>query len=257
LALELERALDELYGADLDDFVPRRTELAKRLRGEGEREAAAEVARLRKPTVSAWTVNRLAREERRGVDLLLDAGRRLRDAHAALLGGGDPKELDRAGAAQRDALRGLAASARRLLEERRGSASEATIDRVTSTLRAASVDDAGRELLALGRLTEDADPSGFDALAGLAAAPRPGGTKPKPRRGGGQAEIERLRAELGEARALERELEQAARQAEREAERAHAEWERKRADADRARADASDAAEAAAAAKERFDRARS
>jgi hypothetical protein len=224
------------------------------LRREDEREAAAEVGRLRKPTVSAWTVNQLAREERRQVDLLLDAGRRLRDAHGALLGGGDPKELDRARAAQRESLRALAAAARRIAQKRLGSATEAMLERVTATLRAASVDDAGRELLALGRLTADVDQVGFEALAGLEAA-RPRARAKRPR-GERQEDVKRLRTELEQARARRRELEQAAREAGREAEQARREWERSQAAAEQARADADEAAAAVAAAKERLERGR-
>src|SRR5207253_699169 len=45
--------VDDLYGLALDEFVPRRDALAKRLRADGRREEAAEVGALRKPSVAA------------------------------------------------------------------------------------------------------------------------------------------------------------------------------------------------------------
>jgi hypothetical protein len=73
----LDEATDELYAADLDAFVADRTRLARELKEGGDGEAAAKLAKLKKPTVAAWALNQLARRHRRDVDLLLDAGHRL------------------------------------------------------------------------------------------------------------------------------------------------------------------------------------
>jgi hypothetical protein len=53
----------ELYAADPDDFTARRTELAASARDAGEPAAAKQIAALRKPTRSAWVVNRLVRSD--------------------------------------------------------------------------------------------------------------------------------------------------------------------------------------------------
>jgi hypothetical protein len=53
--------LDDLYGVPLDRFVPERAALVRALRSAGEREQAAAVAALRKPSVAAWAVNQLVR----------------------------------------------------------------------------------------------------------------------------------------------------------------------------------------------------
>ena len=58
---------------------------------DGRREDAEEVRRLAKPTLPAWVVNQLTRRDRRDVDLLLDAGHRLRTTQG---GSGSREKLD-------------------------------------------------------------------------------------------------------------------------------------------------------------------
>jgi hypothetical protein len=53
----------ELYEADPDGFTARRAELAAGARDAGEPAAAKQIAALRKPTRSAWVVNRLVRSD--------------------------------------------------------------------------------------------------------------------------------------------------------------------------------------------------
>jgi hypothetical protein len=217
----LETELDRLYAVDPGDFVAERDRLARGLRDEGRREEAEQVKSLRKPTVSAATINQLTRRERREVDLLLDAGHRLRDAQQRLLAGEDPGSLDEARRIEREALGKLRRAARAILAES-GRESSTSLDRIMRTLQAAAVSDEGRELLALGRLTGDLEATGFDLLAPMAkgapkrkrAALRP---KPKPK-----PDPKRL----AQARAKVREAEQTLRAAERDAEKARRELER-------------------------------
>jgi hypothetical protein len=218
---DLESELDELYALEPSEFVPERDRLARELRDKGRREEAEQIKSLRKPTVSAATINQLARRERREVDLLLDAGHRLRDAQQRLLAGEDPGSLDEARRIEREALGKLRRAARTILAES-GRESGTTLDRIMATLQAAAISDEGRELLALGRLTGDLEATGFDLLAPMAKgapkrkrpAPRP---KPKPK-----PDPKRL----AQARAKVRESEQTLRAAERDAEKARRELER-------------------------------
>ena len=83
----LEAEIDHLYALDPAAFTAARDGLARELREAGKREEAAQVKQLRKPTLPAWTINQLARQERRAVDLLLDAGHRLLDAQQGLVSG--------------------------------------------------------------------------------------------------------------------------------------------------------------------------
>ena len=59
----LADAVAELYSADPDGFTERRQELIASAREAGEPAAAKQIAALRKPTRSAWVVNRLIRED--------------------------------------------------------------------------------------------------------------------------------------------------------------------------------------------------
>src|SRR5439155_4336918 len=78
----LEEELDRLYALPLNEFTATRDEVAKRLRGDGERELADQVKGLRKPTVAVWLVNQLAREREVDVKRLLGAGEALAKAQA-------------------------------------------------------------------------------------------------------------------------------------------------------------------------------
>jgi hypothetical protein len=59
----LADAKAELYGRDPDEFMSRRQELVARAREAGEPDAAKQIGALRKPTRSAWVVNRLVRDD--------------------------------------------------------------------------------------------------------------------------------------------------------------------------------------------------
>lgn len=172
--------VDELYGLDPNDFVAARNDLAKRLRKEGDREQAAEVAKLRRPTPAAWAVNQLVRGHTAEVEEAVRLGEALREAQDRALAGDEPGDLRQAGRARRDALARLAERAEQLLVDRGGQPG-AHAGEVMATLEAASLDaDAGAAVLE-GRLsTELEPPSGFGALGGLPVAEPPAARKPKP-----------------------------------------------------------------------------
>jgi hypothetical protein len=208
-----EEATDQLYAVDLDAFVPERTRLARELRDAGDRAGAERVAKLKKPTVAAWALNQLARGQRRDVDLLLDAGHRLRQAQEGVVGGADREAFEKAQKTQRDALLRLTQQASQLL----GGASSQALSQISGTLRAAAVSEEGRELLARGRFTTPLEPEGFDVFGALPAAPSAARKKPA-------ARIQKANEELKQARERLRELERAVREAERHAEKLQAEW---------------------------------
>jgi hypothetical protein len=241
--------LDRLFGAPLGEFVAVRNELAKALRAEGRQEEADEVAALKKPPVPVWVVNQLARRERRDVDLLLDVGHRLRAAH----GESDPAKarqaFDAARQAEHEALRRLTKAAAALLREEQGSASQAMLDRVASTLRAGAVTEEGRELLARGRLTEELETTGFEVAAGLT----PQAPAPRKRRGDDMAAA---RAALAEAREREREALKRLRAHEREVAAARSALESAEEALAGARAEADEAASATQAAEAELERAK-
>jgi hypothetical protein len=148
--------VDGLYGAPLERFVAERGELVRTLRQQGEREEAARVARLRKPSVAAWAVNQLVRTQPQSVAELFEAGDALRDAHrTATSGSGDGSTLRTASQRERAAVDLLLQAARGLLTSEGHELSPAIIDRVADTLRAAALDTGARALVRDGRLERE------------------------------------------------------------------------------------------------------
>jgi len=185
---------DRVYGADLDDFVKERAAAAKELRADGRREDAAAAAKLPKPSVAAWIVNRVAREDHGPVGELLDAGAKLREVQ---LGAGTASDLRAASEAQEAALRSVMRAAEKIAA-RRGSANPATLDRVRETLHAAALDAEIAEQVRRGVLVREERAVGFPM--GLAipddrrrAAANPA-AKPAPKRSS-DARPSRRRAE--------------------------------------------------------------
>jgi methyl-accepting chemotaxis protein len=209
-----ETVLDELYSAPLDEFIARRTALAKQLKADGHADEAAEVSAARKPSVPLWTVNQLARRNKPAVKKLLESSDALRKA----LGKGDQDAFATAQQAQNDALRKLRDAARSLL----GKATDPVLERVVSTFRTASVDDDLRDSLDAGRLTEEPEPGGFDALAGLSFTPsgRRQQTEQQKADDGRADRVKRATKAVQEAKATARAREREARDAERAAEKA-------------------------------------
>jgi hypothetical protein len=233
--MDAEQALDELYAATLEDFVSERKRLSAALKESGLREEAEKVAKLRKPSVAAWALNQLSRQNRRDVDLLLDAGHRLREAQAGVLGGAEREAFDQARKAEREALSRLTGEAEKLLRAR-GSASAATLAQIGESLRAASVSPEGRELLARGRFTQPLETQGFDLVAALDASASPAAAGTRRDRAAEQERERAAREALREAMERLREAQREARDAEREAERVRTEAERARLKADEAQA---------------------
>src|SRR5690348_14871439 len=164
--MDAEQAMDELYAAAPEDFVSERKRLASELSGSGLDEEAKQLAKLRKPSVAAWALNQLTRRNRRDVDLLLDAGHRLREAQAGMLGGAERDAFEQARRAEHDAVARLTAEAEELLRTR-GTASAASLSQIDESLRAAAISPEGRELLARGRFTQPLQVHGFDLVADL------------------------------------------------------------------------------------------
>jgi len=163
----LESELDELYALPLEQFTKARNDLATRLRKAHQEDVAAAVRSLKKPSVVAWAANRLAREQPKQIAALLQAAEQLREAQQRSLGGGaSAEEVNEASAAEREAVRTLLTSARSALGAR---ATPPLLERLSQTLRAASIDDAGRRLLERGRLTEELKAAGFGPLEAVAS----------------------------------------------------------------------------------------
>jgi len=243
---DLEQELDELYGRPLEEWTKARNDLATRLRKAHQSAQAETVRGLRKPSVAAWAVNQLARREQGRVAALLDAGARLRAAQEeALRGRGGAADVTAAARGEREAVRDLVAAARTILEEAGNAASQPTLDRISQTLRAAAVDETGREQLARGRLEEELKGVGFGSLTAVKPAARPR-----------KDELKRARERVNELRAAARSAGRDAREAEAEADRAAREAESARERARDLRAEAERAATALSDAEAEAERLR-
>jgi hypothetical protein len=190
---------DDLYGLPLDRFIPERTALARDLRSRKERDDAAAVAALRKPSVAAWAVNQLMRSQGSAVADLFAAGDALRGAQADLLAGrGDGRTLRAAGERERAAVDTLVDAARGLLTTEGHELSPAVVERVADTLHAAALDEDAREQVRAGRLARELRHVGLglgEASPGAPAPPRPPAPKQRETRDAGQADTKASRAE--------------------------------------------------------------
>lgn len=212
----LDAIVVELYALPPADFTA-----ARAARGAQEDGAlAARVAKIRKPVVSAWVVDLLAREGH--LTEALELGAALRTAQDDF----DAAELARLGRQRRQLVAALARTGADLAAERGVSVGAGAQQDIEATLNAALLDPVAASAVASGRLAKPLDAAGdvdpADALSGstpTASAPPPPDD------------------ELAERRAR-RQAEKAARDAERDADRA----EREQTHAEAAREHAADRA---------------
>ena len=201
-----------LYGLRPVDFTAARTKEAAAAKAAGHAALAREITKLRRPTVSAWAVNRLAREHPDELAELLSIGRELREAWQAQ----DAGAL--AGLSRR---RGEVTGRLARLVRAGGGLSAAAVAEVDQTLDAAVVDAGAAEEVRSGRLARPLSYSGF--------APAPVATRPAGRAkatadnadNADNAAVGRERAEADRARKARKARRARERQ---EAEAAHREW---------------------------------
>jgi hypothetical protein len=158
-AQDLAQVADKLYGLPPSAFIQARDERATQARAAGDRDLADAIRKLRRPTVSAWLVNRLAREAPGQVEELLELGESLREAQQALAG----DRLRELSTQRRRLVTGLVQEARRLAEQS-GQALGASAEReVQETLEATLADPAVGEAVRSGRLTTALSYAGLGA----------------------------------------------------------------------------------------------
>lgn len=261
MPLDLIGAIDRLYQAPLDRFVVERDGLAKELRAQGNRDAAAAVKRLAKPSVTAWAVNQAWWGHEASFRAMLDAGQALREAQEAALRG-RKVDLRKAIEARQRAVDSAADAAFAAL----GGPAQVSPDahrRIVSTLDALATSGVPSGVK-LGRLTEDLASTGLDVLSALAAslpavrvekgrgAATPQGPE-APKRAPKAAARKAAEAKAAETRAAAR---AAAREAERERKAREAEEARERKEAARREAAEKKAAARVAAIEAELARAR-
>ena len=219
--------IDELYGVPLEGFVAARDELAKELIAAGDGDEAKRVKSLRKPTATAWALNRVARERPELMAALVDAHARLRSADSAT--------------AMRAASEARMASIQQIVAAPED-ATEAVRKKIRSTLLATATDPAAEEALIAGRLQSELEPGGlggFDMGSGFTT------TTPAPARKSKSKTSDRKNAERADSPKTIKARQRAERM-QQEADAAATEAGALRADADRAERLAASAEERAA-----------
>ena len=155
----------ELYALPPEEFTTARDAAAKQAKAAGDPAAGKELKALRRPSVAAWLVNRLAAEQGALLEQLLALGPALAEAQAA---------------GHADDLRALGRQRRQLVEAVAGTAVSAAgrpvagpvRDEVVSTLEAALADPSSAEAVRSGRLVRALSYAGFGEvdLSGAVAA---------------------------------------------------------------------------------------
>jgi hypothetical protein len=229
---DADAEIDALFQLPLSEFTHARNALAARFKKAGRGEDAERVKGIQKPPASAWTVNQLYWRHPKEIDALLTVGERFRKAQAAQLAGKNA-DLRNLLNERREALSALLARASSVLKDAGHAVSPDAARRIGTTLESLAAWGKTDGAPQAGRLTDDLDPPGFEALAALVPRPGSGKDTTEPSRllqfrkealarsskGKATQDQAALRAEAREAvQAAERAL----RDAQREAERAEA-----------------------------------
>ena len=131
---ELLAVADRLYAEPLPDFTPARDAAVKELRSD--KELAARVKALKKPSIAAWALNLLVRRDSTKIDQVLELGESLRAA-AESMSGEDLRALTRQ---RRQLTHALAGTARDLAREQDVRLTDTVVDQVEGMLTAAMLD---------------------------------------------------------------------------------------------------------------------
>jgi hypothetical protein len=148
----LDAVADQLYALPPEEFTAARDALAK-----AQPAAAKAIKGLRKPSLVAWALNQLVREERSSVEELIALGGELREAQAALEG----DALRALGRQRHQLVRAVAGQAAQVAHANGHPLSSTLVDQVATSLDAALTDPASAAALLEGRLTSALDYAGL------------------------------------------------------------------------------------------------
>ena len=180
--MDLDEAADALYALPRDEFTAARDARVAEARTSGDKALVAALRRLRRPTVAAWLVNRMARRRPEDLAELGALGESLRAAHQQL----DGTALRRLSERRRELVTALALSVRELGEEAGETVSDAVSRELEGMFSAALADPDAAHALASGRLSsprelDDAAALNWPATApGARARPAPEPNEPEP-----------------------------------------------------------------------------
>ena len=166
--MDLDSVAADLYGLKPGAFTAARDARAADARRDGDKELAAAIKKLKRPSVSAWLANLLVRERPHEVQRLLSLGDGLRQAQQQLAG----EQLRALSQQRHQVVAALVQEATSLAAAEDQSVSPAAQRELQDTLEAALSDSHAAEALAAGRLTVPLSYSGL-GTHGLGSAPAP------------------------------------------------------------------------------------
>ena len=179
----------ELYGLLPDEFTAARNERGRAARGD-DRDLAARIQDLKRPSPPAWLVNQLVRHRAAEIDAVLQLGAELRAAQDDL----DAAQLAQLAKQRRQLVSAVAHDAAELAEELGNPVRGPVLDALAQTLQAAMSDVAATAAVRSGRLVRGLEAVGLEvdlegAVAGEvddAGADVPGSGSGEGRAGGGR-----------------------------------------------------------------------
>lgn len=168
---------DQLYALPPEEFTAARDAAAKQAKAENDAPRSKELKALRRPSVAAWLVNRLAREQPALLEQLLALGPALAEAQSS----GHADQLRTLGRQRRDLVEAVAGAAVSVADR---SVAGPVRDEVVTTLEAALADPSSAAAVRTGRLVRALTYAGFGevdlsgAVAPAAPTPSAGGDGP-------------------------------------------------------------------------------
>ncbi|MDQ1634593.1 MAG: hypothetical protein QOJ32_1402 [Frankiaceae bacterium] len=202
----LDAVADELYRLPLEEFISARDTRVKELR-KTDRELAAAIGKLRKPSAAARVVNLLVHERPELLDQLADLAEALRTAQESLSG----DQLRALSAQRHQVVASIVREARRLATGQGVKVGDAVQRELEATFDAALADPSAARAVRTGRLTTSLSYAGLGVggsgnADGMTAASAPSpAPKTKPRSKGKAGTDTRGEAEAAKARAAEAE----------------------------------------------------
>lgn len=165
---DIDTVIDDLYSLAPADFVSHRSAYVTRFKKAGDKSGATRIGGLRKPTVVAWLVNTLARQDESAVAELFDLGAELERAQQR----GDGHRLRELSTARSASIRALTDRAVALGLERGVTVGDNAAREISNTLNAAMADPEIRDRVRAGRTVVAETYSGFGpALLSLVPDP--------------------------------------------------------------------------------------
>jgi hypothetical protein len=170
--VDVESVADELYGLPPGEFTAARDARSAAAKGDGDRDLAAAIKKLARPTAAAWLANLLVRERTQQVEQLLELGAAMREAQAELAG----DQMRQLAVQRRQIVSALGREAGQLAVERGQLVSRSIREEMEGTLEAALADPDAAEALSSGRLTTSLRYTGLgsvDVSGAVASTSRP------------------------------------------------------------------------------------